>query len=92
MTNPRIEKVKADIEKTKARVLGYQARLRALERLKIILENAEIVAFVRGEMISDAELGVLMKSIRGEDTAEIEEMAEPRATKAYKPGKTEEEV
>jgi hypothetical protein len=63
-TNPKIEKVKSDIEKAKSKILSYQAKLRDLERDKTRLENEQIVALVRKEMISDADLGTFMDSIR----------------------------
>lgn len=68
MTNPRIEKVKLEIEKAKTKISEYQAKLRVLERQKIELENEDIVALVRSEKISDARLADLMASLRGEDT------------------------
>jgi hypothetical protein len=68
MTTPKIEKVKAGIDKTKAKILEFQAKLRALERQKTELENEQIVALVRSEKISDAELDVLMKSLRREES------------------------
>jgi len=72
MTNPRIEKVKTEIEKTKAKISEFTAKLRALERQKTDLENEQIVALVRREKISDAELSTLMKSLRRTpDAAEI---------------------
>jgi len=70
MTNPKIERVKSDIEKTKAKISVHQAKLRDLEREKTRLENEQIIALVRGEKISDAELSTLMKSIRKEDTTD----------------------
>jgi hypothetical protein len=70
VNNQKIEKVKAEIDRTKAKVLEFQAKLRALERQKIELENERIVALVRGEHISDAELDALMKSFRREELAE----------------------
>ena len=72
MTDPRIEKVTIAIDKTKTTILDYQRKLRDLEREKIRLENARIVALVRGESISDAELNALMQSFR-KDTAPIED-------------------
>jgi len=70
MTNPKIEKVKSDIEKTKSKISAHQAKLRDLEREKIRLENAQIVALVRSEKISDAQLSTLMNTIRNEDTTD----------------------
>lgn len=64
MQDSKIEKVKADIDKTKAKLSEYQAKLRELEREKIRLENEQIVALVRNEKISDAELNALMNTIR----------------------------
>ena len=71
MTNPRIEKVKTEIEKTKAKISEFQAKLRELEREKTRLENEQIVALVRSEKISDAELTALMKSLRRDEPAEV---------------------
>jgi len=65
-TNQKIEKVKSDIEKTKSKILTYQTKLRELERDKTRLENEQIVALVRSERISDADLSTLMKSLRKE--------------------------
>jgi hypothetical protein len=80
MTNPRIEKIKTEIDKAKAKILEYQAKVRALERQKTFIENERIIAVVRGEHISDAELDALMKSLRRpeptETTAEITELEE----------------
>lgn len=64
MTNPKLEKVKADIEKVKARIADYQGKLRDLERRKTELENEDIVALVRREKITDAELDALLRTIR----------------------------
>jgi hypothetical protein len=69
MKDSKIGKVKAEIEKTKAKVAEYQAKLRDLEREKIKLENEDIVALVRSEKISDAELTALMRSLRKEASA-----------------------
>jgi septal ring factor EnvC (AmiA/AmiB activator) len=77
MDNPKIEKVKAEIEKTKAKISEFQAKLRVLERQKTDLENERIVALVRGERISDAELSALMKSLRREEPAEAAASEKP---------------
>jgi len=68
MSNPKIEKVKTEIEKTKTKISEFQVKLRDLEREKKRLEDIEIVALVRSEKISDAELTRLMQSLRGEDS------------------------
>lgn len=70
MTNPKIEKVKAEIEKAKGKISEYTAKLRALERQKTELEDEQIVALVRSRRISDAELNALMASLnKGEPDA-----------------------
>lgn len=69
MTNPKIEKVKSEMEKTKNKIAEYQAKYRDLEREKTRLENDDIVALVRSEKISDAELTALMRSLRKEEPA-----------------------
>ena len=78
MTDPKIEKVHKAIEKTKTIILDYQKKLRDLEREKIRLENERIVALVRGENISDAELNTLMQSFRKEEPNPAEESEEIR--------------
>ena len=54
--DPKIQKVIDEIEKTKKKIARYGCRLRALERLKIELENAGIVAMVRGIDMPPSEL------------------------------------
>ena len=85
MTNPKIDKVNLEIEKTKAKISEFQTKLRALERQKTDLEDAQIVALVRSERISDAELTALMASLRsnGKDAAPAE--AKPISTRQEEP-------
>ena len=53
--NPKINKVIRNIDKTKALIAEQQTRLKELERLKTELENADIVAMVRGIDIAPAD-------------------------------------
>ena len=46
--NPRLPKINDEIEKLRQKLTNYQNRLRDLERLKTELENADIIALVRG--------------------------------------------
>jgi len=62
MTNPKIEKVKESIEKTKTTIANYQAKLRDLERQKIQLENEEIVALFRREKLNEDEFAELLRA------------------------------
>ena len=77
MDDQRIEKIKSEIEKTKAKISEYQLKLRDQEREKIRLENERIVALVRGERISDAELSALMASFRRCEPAGAPASAKP---------------
>ena len=51
----KLLKVIDEIDKTKKKIARYGCRLRGLERLKIELENAGIVAVVRGIDIPPGE-------------------------------------
>ena len=46
--NPKVEKITAEIEKIRRKITSWQTRLRDLERQKVELENADIIAMVRG--------------------------------------------
>lgn len=62
--NPRIDKVIADIAKTKAKISEFQSKLRELERQKVRLENDHFVEIIRRENLSDAELSTLTDLLR----------------------------
>jgi len=68
MTNPKIEKVKANIAKTKAIIADYQVKLKDLERQKIQLENDEIVALFRRENLNEDEFAAILRSGKKEHT------------------------
>jgi len=59
ITNPRIEKQRAEIEKTKVKFDEIQAKLREQEKHLRDLEDLEIVAQFRKERMSDENLGKL---------------------------------
>lgn len=46
--NQRLQKINEEIDKIKRKLVNYQSRLRDLERKKTELENADIIALVRG--------------------------------------------
>lgn len=71
MTNPKIEKNKADIAKTRAKIAEYQAKLRDLERQKTDLENLEIIALYRREKFDDSEFAALLSTQRKNNSADI---------------------
>jgi len=68
MTNPKIEKIDEAIAKTKKRILEQQAKLRELERERIDLENAEIVATFRNEQLTVDDIAALIKLKTGGST------------------------
>lgn len=62
--NPRIQKITDDIEKLRYKITSSQTRLRELERQKIELENADIVATVRSMDVPPEELQNLIKRLQ----------------------------
>ena len=46
MANTKLDRIERDIEKTRAKILEYQKRLKDLEAQKIEEENAQIVAHI----------------------------------------------
>jgi len=67
MTNPKLEKVKANITKIKATIENNQAKLKELEQEKIQLENDEIIALFRREKLNEDEFAELLRSQRKEN-------------------------
>ena len=61
MTNPKIDKIDEDITKTKKQILKHQAKLRELERQRVILEDAEIVARFREGIMTEDDLAAARK-------------------------------
>ena len=63
--NPKIARVASEIEKTKAKIAGATARLRELEKQKNELENAELVAVIRGMKATPEEFEAFLAAKRG---------------------------
>ena len=61
----KIEKVNADIARTKVHIAAQKAKLRELERRKVNLENEQIVALFRREKLNESEFATLMQTQRG---------------------------
>ena len=59
ITNPRIEKQQAEIDKTKAKIAEFTVKLREQEKELRKLEDLEIVAQFRKERLSDEHLSQL---------------------------------
>ena len=62
--NPRIEKIRDEIEKIKVKMNRGQLRLRELEKQLTDLENADIVAAVRGVDIAPDELAAFVQMFK----------------------------
>jgi len=62
--NQRLQKITYEIEKLRKKLNNYQNRLRDLERQKTELENADIVALVRGVDIPPDELMAFIKAFK----------------------------
>jgi predicted nuclease with TOPRIM domain len=71
MNNPRINKISEEIDKTKSKIAELQTKLRSLEKQKESLENEQIVALVRSRKISDAELELLMQSLKNDKNSGV---------------------
>jgi len=66
--NPRIQKISDDITKLQRKISSSQARLRDLERQKLELENADIVAAVRNIDVPPDELQALIQRLQSQST------------------------
>jgi hypothetical protein len=62
--NLKIAKIKEEIEKTKVKMNKGQIRLRELEKQLTELENADIVAAVRGVDIAPEELAAFVQMFK----------------------------
>jgi hemerythrin-like domain-containing protein len=67
VTNPKIEKIKEQIAKTKDIIADYQAKLRELEKQKIDLENLAVIAMFRKEKLDEDEFSALLCSMRKDE-------------------------
>jgi hypothetical protein len=59
--NPRIQKAISEREKLTRKVADYQTRIRELDRQILELENADIVAMVRGVDIPPDEFAAFVR-------------------------------
>ena len=70
--NPRIEKITEDIAKLKRRIINSQTRLRDLERQKVELENADIIAAVRRIDVPPEEIAALIQKLQNQAVPNLE--------------------
>ena len=64
--NPKIRKITDDIAKLKHKIANSQVRLRDLERQKVELENADIIAAVRGVDVPPEEIAALIQKLHSQ--------------------------
>ena len=64
--NPRIQKITDEIAKLRHKITDSQARLRDLERQKLELENASIVAAVRALDVPPEEFQNLIARLQSQ--------------------------
>ena len=67
----KIERTIEDIDKTKAVIAEYQAKLRELEQRKTELENVEIIALFRKERMTEDDFRAFIQSRREADEAPV---------------------
>ena len=67
--NPKIAKINTEIDKTKAKIAEFQARLGELDRQKTEIENTEIVELVRGVDATPQELAAFIRAFREQSGA-----------------------
>lgn len=69
--NPRIEKLKAERDKTAQKIELLSARLKSLDEQILKLENTDIVGIVRDNGISIDQLAELMELLDKNPTAAV---------------------
>ena len=62
ITNPKIERKKTDITRTEAKLIKIKGRLREQKQDLLKLENDEIVAMFRKEILTEDDFSALMRS------------------------------
>ena len=67
MVNAKLDRIDRDIEKTRAKILDYQKRLKDLEAQKAEEENAQIVQMVKAVHIDNAQLAAFLSAYANGD-------------------------
>ncbi len=62
--NPRIIRTDEEIRRLRGKIADYQVRLKDLERQKTELENADIVAMVRGIDIPPGDIEAFIRKFK----------------------------
>ena len=84
--NARIQKLRADISKTKTRIATLQERLGEMEQQQVELENTEIVEMVPSMTATPEELAVFIREFRANAGKAMKDNSLiSRMTVAYEP-------
>ena len=67
MANRRLDRIERDIEKTRAKILDFQKRLKELEAQKTEEENAQIVQMVKAVHLDQAQLAAFLSAYANGD-------------------------
>ena len=62
MANTKLDRIERDIEKTRAKVLEYQKKLKDLEAQKVEEENAQIVQMVKAVHLDGTQLAAFLSA------------------------------
>ena len=74
----RVQKITDEIEQLKRKILNYQSRLRELERQKTELENADIIAAVRGVNVPPDEFMEFVRAFEAQRGRAVPDLASRR--------------
>jgi len=78
--NPKIQRINAEIDKTKGKISELGAKVRELEKQRTEIENADIVEAVRGMDISLADLAAMLKKNAVKSGAATSGQVGPKST------------
>ena len=76
MANTKLDRIERDIEKTRAKILEYQKRLKDLEAQKIEEENAQIVQMVKAVHLDGVQLAAFLSAYANGDLPLPQEQGE----------------
>ena len=68
MANTKLDRIERDIEKTRAKILDQQKKLKDLEAQKVEAENAQIVQMVKAVHLNGTQLAAFLPAC---DSGEI---------------------
>ena len=62
--NPKVEKLRAELDKNKAKISGLQSRCREIERQITELENGDILELVHSPSLDITQLAALIDAMK----------------------------